>query len=57
MENKMKGVDRKSCGNSEKGENRPIWGNQGKPPTGHGRSWGWGAMAVTRWRARKRRKT
>lgn len=37
---KMKGTDRKYCGNSEKGVNRPTWDNLGKPPTGHGWSWG-----------------
>ena len=52
MKNKMRGVDRKCYGNSEKGVASPIGDNKGILPTGHGRSWGkpWCA----RWRARER---
>ena len=52
LKNKMRGADRKCCGNSEKGVASPIGDNKGVLPTGRGRSWGkpWCA----RWRARER---
>lgn len=54
MKNKMKGTDRKYCGNSEEGVNRPFWDNLGKPPTGCDRRWE--STGVTRWRVRERSK-